>query len=240
MEKKVVSKIKKLLALSDKAGTEAEAFSAMSKAHELLARHGLSLGDIEMADDRQEEEYEQQEKIEDVGLRPWKRLIWSGLAELYFCQYYYIGTRRHFLIGKSSNIEICKYLIQYIINVGEKLAAEGVADAALKRGYKTSFKAGFGNRIYRRCKTEIENAKNHGIKDSSTGNMLIVHPLYEKARAELEEVKKDLGLKFRSHATTSTVRHAAGWYEGQEAANKVSLSSSSLSGIQVAKQIASG
>lgn len=143
LDKKAALKIKKLLALSDGAGTEAEAFAAMSKAQELLAKHGLNVGDVLS---ESPEGYEREERKFAVGLLPWKRYVYDGLCALYFCEYYFSGTKRHFIVGKASNIEICKHLIDYTIRSGIKISNIAAWQQPKKERatYKHSFRTAFG------------------------------------------------------------------------------------------------
>lgn len=233
MENSIVSKIKKLLALAEKGGTEAEANSAMAKAQELLAKHGLSMEAID--------EFGAPEKVErDITVSytaPWKRTIWSAISKLYFCQAYHTGGQKMYLVGKPSNIAIAKYIIGYCINTGEKLAKDAAKDYPSGMGFINSFKKGFGGRIYTRAMAEIEKAKTGGITDTVTGNQLIVHPLYTQAKTEVDVFMRTAGIRLSSSSSQSGPRNRDGYIVGANAANGISLRANALSGGSANRRI---
>lgn len=241
MDNALTTKIKKLLALAERAGTEHEAELAMAKAQELLSKHGLHMGDVQDAGDEPKESYEHTEFSEQVGVMPWKRIIWNNVAELYFCQYYSDGPRKHYLVGKTSNIAISEYLIRYLIRSAESMAEKGSREVMARRDYAHSFKVGFARRIAARCREEIARAKANGIKDSATGNALIVHPLYTQAKTDIAKVLKELNINLTSNVHRNVVRHEGGYNAGQEAGSKASLAANAVgTDGRLAKQIARG
>ncbi len=222
-------KIRKLLVLGNRGGTESEAMAALGKAQELLAKHGLSMSDI--SDDEQEP-YIRDTTTTQIGLRPWKRYIYSGICNLYFCKYYFSGSKRHTIVGKPSNIEIAKYLIEFIIITGDKLAKSSENPQ--------SFKKGFGTKIHNRCEEEIKNAKKTGIKDSATGNMMVVHPLYTQSELDIKKFMSELNIKITQSYTKPqrfNESQRSAYINGQSAANAVSLIANAINNENSIKMI---
>lgn len=225
---KAISKIKKLLALNDRAGTEAEAFAAMAKAQELLIKHGLDMDNVKIANG---ECYEVDHSQMDKQQAPWKVYIWDGCAHLYFCSFFYKRHQKvNSLVGKSSNLQICKYLIEYIIRTGESIATKEALflPSGSRRSYKHSFLLGFAYTINSRCKDEIKRAKEEGIKDQSTGNMLVVKSLYEQTTLELEATLQQMKINPKASKYTPSLSNGGAFKDGKEAAKNISLSSNAI------------
>lgn len=234
---RAIAKIKKLLALGENGGTQHEAFSAMQKAQALLIKHGLEMDSVKETDS---ECYERNDSYMDKRNAPWKNYIWNGLAKLYFCTFFYNKYSGNYtLVGKPSNIEVCKYLIQYIIRTGEALAKKE-ADSlptGSRRSYKHSFLTAFSYTIQSRCFEEIRRAKEEGIKDETTGNMLIVHPLYTRAAIELEEALKQMKVAPKTSNYSPYISNQSGARNGAKAGASISLRANALNEENTLKYI---
>lgn len=77
------TKIAKLLALAEKAGTPEEAASATAKAQELMVKFNLESATIGKATDGKREDLKT-----DGGFYEFQRALWRNLAELNFCLYF--------------------------------------------------------------------------------------------------------------------------------------------------------
>jgi hypothetical protein len=216
----ILDKISKLLALGERGGTEAEATSAMQKAHELLAKHNLSLDDVK-ASPVAEEDYIRDEAAA-TPRQPWQNWVWSAVAELYFCQRYqriFRGEQTHLLIGKPSNIAVVKFVATYVVRTGEELARRAGHGLA----FRNSFKKGFAIRIMQRAKEEISLARAEGLTDSETGTALVVAPLYDQAKRDIERFLRENDLNPRNKRDCASVSDRDGFLAGKEAADTVSL-----------------
>lgn len=221
----IIAKINKLLALGERGGTEAEATAAMQKVHELLAKHNLQLDDVKDAPAK-EEDYVQDES-NSASRQPWQDYIWNAVAKLYFCKHLKrtsgSGTR-HLVIGKPSNIAVVKYVAAYIIRTGEELARQAAAGSDSKQTFRNSFKKGFAYRIQVRTEEEIRKAKAGGLTDSTTGTALILSPLYDQSKREIDRFIMEQGMRIRrSTRYDSGVSNPEGFNAGRNAADSVSL-----------------
>ena len=213
----IIDRITKLLALGERAGTEAEATAAMQKVHELLAKHHLSLDDVKSGPVA-EEDYVRDE-AEAAPRQPWQNWVWNAIAELYFCQHYtrkYDGTRSHLLIGKPSNIAVVKFVAAYVCRTGEAVARQPGKDQA----YRNSFKKGFAARIIQRAKEEVRRAKSEGLTDSATGTALVVAPLYDQAKRDIERFMLEQAMKPKMKTSRTSVNDPDGFLAGKAAAGR--------------------
>lgn len=240
MDNATIEKIQKCLELARRGGTEGEANAAMARVQALLAKHNLTMAEVE---DRGQtvEDYVRN----DLGrLQPWQRSVWNGIASLYFCSYFSSG-KNGVLIGKPSNAAIVRSMADYICKLGERLAAEGSAksledlpddlryDAAMRSmitQFRNSFKAGFSSRIYQRCAEEIRSAKAGNMTDENTGCALVVAPLYEKTGKEIAVFLRSLGVSVRSKTQSRRISSGDGYRAGQSAGNSVSLRGNTIGG----------
>ena len=119
--RKTIYRIKKLLALAnDKGATEGEAAEASRRAFALLAKWNLSLDSVEgkSANDEEPVETVASEKSIYAGGDRWAIGLYSRVAELNFCEYFFNancyvtnekGKRvlgvRHNVVGKRSNVD---------------------------------------------------------------------------------------------------------------------------------------
>lgn len=225
----IIAKISKLLALGERGGTEAEANAAMQKVHELLAKHNLSLDDVKDSPVA-EEDYIQDETEANRG-QPWQTYIWNAVAKLYFCKHLTKSSptgSHHLVIGKPSNIAVVKYVATYIVRTGEGLARQAAADVESKQTFRNSFKKGFAYRIAIRVEQEIANAKAGMMTDSTTGTALIVSPLYDQSKRDIERFIMGAGMKVRRGSGKFSVSNRDGFTAGRSAAETVSLRSNGV------------
>ena len=229
----ILEKVKKILALGERAGTEDEANAAMSKAHEILARYNLSVDDIPGDPHIVDEDYVNDGDEAGAQGNPWQRVIWMGIAEMYFCKYYssrpnFQGIAYHHLIGKPSNIAIVKYIARYVARTCLSEVEVNVHKHMDKISYRTSFKNGFANRVYHRCQDEIAKARAGQMKDSS-GRALILHPLYDKTKNDIQLFMKETNLRLSSGGGSyQKRRHGAGHSDGSAAGDRVGISSNGV------------
>lgn len=115
MENNIIIKIKKLLALSE-SSNEYEAKVAMLKAQELLAKHKLSLKEIE-----EHEDINVMEGKTNITFRQgkWKGKLADLIAENFGCYHYYRTNRTHTIIfmGKDEeDVTVCKMMLEYAVD----------------------------------------------------------------------------------------------------------------------------
>ena len=129
---RVCRKIAKLLALAERAGSEAEAHAAASRATQLLHEYRLSLEDV------QEQEREASDPLIERSVSTgssrrvaWHQIVASGVGNAFGVFALSYSSRRrgcYFrLFGRRSAVEIAEYTILFALREIEKLGAEAAA-----------------------------------------------------------------------------------------------------------------
>ncbi|HKL85343.1 MAG TPA: DUF2786 domain-containing protein [Treponemataceae bacterium] len=209
----ILEKVKKLMALGN-SPSEAEAASAIAKARELLARHGLSMTDVEA----HSPEIVEGVLFEKQRLRSWEAQLIHVVTRATFTQALHVrkGKTSHvLLIGREVNTIAAKDLFEYLHLVVLKL---GRANSS-KVAHLESFKCGVVQRIGERLKYKEEESQKF---DSEKEERSLV-PLMDKT-AEKEN-KDFISEKYGKTSTKKSGRRvdAGSYYKGIEAGEKVSL-----------------
>lgn len=127
----VVEKVRKLLALAAKAGTEAEAAAATEKAQALLEAYNIDMLTIEQGGG---DSGKREEQRLNGGMYIYERELWTAIAELNFC--FYFTTRQkathkrrkisfaHRIVGRVVNVAATKAMAIYLQGTIERLCRE--------------------------------------------------------------------------------------------------------------------
>lgn len=217
----IIEKIQKCLELARRGGTEGEATAAMSMVQALLAKHNLSLAEVESKGQKAEDYI----RNEAGRLAPWQRYVWNGISKLYFCSFFASGSNG-IVIGKPSNIAIVSSMAAYVCSLGEQLAKAGSKD----RTFRNSFKAGFAQRISQRCFEEIKRAKENKVMDENTCTALVLAPLYEKTGKEISLWMARQGIQTSRGRSNQRVSNRDGYFAGRSAGDGVSLGRNGITG----------
>lgn len=139
---KVVERVQKLLALAARNPNEAEAASATSKAHELLAAYNLDMIAVERA---QGGSAKREAAALKGGAYAFQRQLWRDIAELNMCLYFPYKVRKparevqkregytkvvrgytfeHRVVGRVANTTATRVMAQYLEQVIERLVRE--------------------------------------------------------------------------------------------------------------------
>jgi hypothetical protein len=149
MEQKLLDRLNRLRAMAEDVNSEAEAMIAMRRLHSLLAKHNLSLVDL---DNKNGQENIDQHSFLDVS-RPWKKQIVNGIAKLYFCHLYVerVDKKKAMFVitGEEHNREFAVFLIKNVVRVVEAQALAESKAAYGKRSvpFINSFRNGAAYRI---------------------------------------------------------------------------------------------
>lgn len=149
---KIISKITKLLALSDleRNPSESEAVSASLAAQRLLAKYNLSMADVTGERDPAEEI---EQVIADVGTgKNWKYRLADVVANNYACKTFSQGSDKFVFYGYKADILIARRVYIYLFKVGNRLANQYVKKyretiSYDTRGIYNSFVSGFINGV---------------------------------------------------------------------------------------------
>lgn len=202
----IIEKVRKLLALAERAGTEAEASNAMARVQEILTKYNLDIdavkgaGEASFTQEHQEFEWNQS----------WIRQVYMGVAHLYFCHMYYTpnGTDNQVitLVGKPVNLQTARYVADVIIATGKRMAKAYAQNAYAEFGMNAvsasnNFKKGYALRIRSRCDQLVAEATRGQVKNADTGTALVVGDFYKRELAAIDEFEKNtLKLKLQSGA----------------------------------------
>lgn len=250
----IEEKIRKLLALGERAGTEAEAAAAMSAAHRLLAQHNLDMQTVQ-AGGMEKEEGIETDKTTESKLSNTQPIdyIYAAVGKLYFCKVYTSKrrvdgefVRSVCIMGRPSNIAIVKYVAAYMVRSMEE-QAQRQGKAALQelareggvlnvRLWRSSFRLGFALRVSNRVEDEIKQANAGTIV--SDGRALALAPLYNKEASAIAKYMADSKMKLASSRSKCSVRSTSGYDAGQAAGERAALRSNGLTGSTGHKQLA--
>lgn len=224
----IIEKVRKLMALAERAGTEAEAENAMARIQEILTKYNLSMDAVTAPG----EETFVQEHQEFEWNQTWIRETYRGIARLYFCHMYFVqnGLKNQCitLVGKPVNIQTARYVADVVIATGKRLAKAYAQDAYREFGMNSvsasnNFKKGYAIRIGQRCNEMVRDAQAGAVKDSTTGTALVVGDFYKRELAAIHDFEqKSLGLRFKNGSGMKMGDHGH-MSAGAEAANSVNL-----------------
>lgn len=214
-DNKIIEKVKKLLALGT-SSSEAEASSAIEKAHALLAEHNLSLSDVKETGDILEETLEEGKRIPS-----WKKMLITSVARANYCDALqrttmvwsgksYSSLKKVALIGKAHNLVVAKAMVEYLFDAIERLSKNNSPSrqGKGKNPYIESYKLGATSNI---CKRLHEIAEAEQKPESGMSGLVA----YEKA--EIQNFLKDLGSKKTSikSKVSSAQAYNKGFIDGQ-------------------------
>ena len=199
-EESVVQKIKKLLALADGNQNEHERAVAMQFALDLLAKHNLSMTEVQglsLKLDIKTEEVEGNFKLD-----PWIRIVLLASCKLYYTEYFIRvkwdwlrerNERTPIFVGTAENIAVTIDVADWLIKSIRKESNWMYRDEYERR----SFRIGAGDRIMERVIEMTEAEKRQGVGAKSCSNSLMV------LRNQLERANQE-------HLAKLDLRHSKG------------------------------
>ncbi len=166
-----LQKIRKLLALADGNQNENEREVAMQFAMDLLAKHNLTISQVEGIEfDRQVGEY-----AGNIRLERWTKHVVSAACTLYYTDFFisdrydWKGSRRTIpvFVGTEENVTVTMEVAAWLVN-----SIRAQSNLAFKDPHdRRSFRQGAARRILERAEAMVEAEKRQGI---STGTSLMV------------------------------------------------------------------
>lgn len=236
----VIQKIKNLLALAAKAGTEAEAENASRHAQALMLKYRLSVAELESSAPESVAasigEYNGPEAA--VKIAQWKVYLMNVICSINGCKLIINnipirhGTRRQFnrvflVIGSEADAALVSAFYCNLRDTIEFLA-KSHQPAGLARGegknWATSFKLGCTVKINERLKEGAASARQEAIVENKITALAVIDNRNEAVSAYM--VKKHPKLK-NVQASRSNVRGEA-YSAGMAAGSRVNLSSKVL------------
>jgi hypothetical protein len=149
-DRKIIERLQKIKALAER-GAEGEAENAAKLLGKMLAKHRLSIADIEI----KEEPEDVIEKIRHQGVSntSWQRTLASACARYFDCRYAYTtGVPTDMLCGYTEDIECFKYLFTVAKRQIETQTKEASRKGEIKgrramNAYRLSMVMGFRTKL---------------------------------------------------------------------------------------------
>lgn len=224
----IVSRIKKLLALTEERGaTKEEAASAAAKVQALLFEHNLEMSECTAS--QIVEDIDRYDNALGVPAgspynQPY-RTLYSQICRYNFCKLINIGDGKVAIIGKKSNVEVCRYLYEYLsatltglANKAWKEYLSGFENSFYVKGNIRTFKASFvvGAAIEIGARLKAQQEQNQNASSACTALVVV-------SSQQLAIRVKQIFPRLVS-GRGSKVRDGSGYAAGQAAGRTVSLS----------------
>jgi hypothetical protein len=220
---KVLDRIKKMMALANCDGaTEGERAAALKMSFNLLAKHNLSMVDVDARNSTPQENRESQKAT--FVVYPWARQIAGLVGDLFFCNYYYMRSNSgkqatHVFIGKESNAVTAQYMSEFVVKSVCREAARLYGSAI------TPEARCFAIGVVATLRTRIREMKDAMTAESGKGTELALVNLYASERKANELWLAEQGVKLRTtQSQQKGITSSAAYGQGKDFGSKVSLS----------------
>jgi hypothetical protein len=159
---KVINKVRKALALANDNPSDNEAHTAMLLAQQMLAKHGMTMKDVEG-------EQEDLKKVVEVNIIDytgripwWKKQLAMVIADNFKCKVYKSGRYKSTLVyfGLEEDVEIAKSVYEYAENILDKLAKSYVGklyrQGKSTKGVRNEYILGFLHGLSEKFREQVE------------------------------------------------------------------------------------
>lgn len=162
VEEKMIERIRKMLAKTTNNPSAEEAQTALLMAQELMAKHGLTMKDFEVAKQASKEVI-QGEATDWTKLPWWYKKLSTILADNFRCYTFWRNSGRHqklIFMGVKEDVEVCQTLFNYSIlfvtqqavKLRKKARKEGNSTDGLMNDYVSGFLSGLSDRYQEQVK----------------------------------------------------------------------------------------
>ena len=212
----VIEKVQKLLALSTSSNAN-EAAAAAAAANKLMDKYRLSEDDLEVSSEGFDAIEEDPDYIYQTGkITPWKHILMHVLIRHYGCAHYNDNTfekgrkfSRFRLVGRRSDITICKYMFSWLTLECQRLANIEVKGCG--RVFIASYCEGFVHGV-------AEQLKKSRIEVQATATSAAIVKLdarSQEATKRMNELHKLSYKKASSYRQTDRSAYSMGKERGQ-------------------------
>lgn len=211
MSEAIIEKVRKLIKLGTNEGAaEGERDNAMRMAYALLAKHNLSMSDMDVQVEKRVESFL------DIWQDKYMANVGNAMAKLFFCYCYRtkkFGSKddRLFFVGKEGNTETAKVMTEYLI--------KSIRSEMSKRKVGSSFANGATAAIQLRVRELIEKPSEE-ISSSMALAIMSVHKTEEQANLDFI---KNAGTELVAAKSKATRMNANEYHQGREYGEKVNL-----------------
>jgi hypothetical protein len=222
-QEKIIDRVKKMMALANCSGAaEGERDNALRMAYNLLAKHNLSMSQVEAHNSTPQEQRESQKAT--FVVYPWARQIAGLVGSLFFCNYYFMRSPNgkqadHVFIGKVSNVATAQYMSEFVVKSVCREAARlyGSAIAPEARCFAIG--------VVRKLQERVNEIKSSLNKESATGTELALINIDKAEKAANSLWLAEQGVKLRTSASRQKgVTDSDAFHAGKDFGAKVSLS----------------
>lgn len=224
-EDKIISKVRKLLntANGTAEGGEHERDTAMRMALNLLAKHNLSMSDLE--------ESKQEDRCVDndstFHSAPWMRTVGYAMAELFFCAFYVTRIHgknrlRFTFIGREGNVQTAKEMTTYLIKSVESESRKAQKQHGQTGEWAGGFRKGAGMRIWVRSK-ELRKQAEQESNAATTGTALVLASVYAQEKSKNEQYIQGMGVELTVRKAVTHKTNTSGYIAGDNFGKTVSL-----------------
>ena len=217
---RIIDRIQKLLALSS-SDEEHEAATAAKMVQDLLAKHNLTMRDLNKAQLEKETEIVDKSVINKSRMPGWYTELLVSLASAFDCKVI-VGTGYRStslrLVGTERDTTVAQLMFEYLCEVIDRLAKKHAYGRG--RTYVASFRRGMVSRLSDRVVTDAKKKRSE------------IDPETEEQVEGLILLKKDKLTRYMASLSTSGsysshlggIGHASGYHSGKTAADSVNLS----------------
>jgi len=221
----IVARVQKLLALAT-SPNEHEAASAAAKAHALLAEHNLSLSEVASSNSDTDTPVGTVESTTVHGT-PYERRMWSQVAKLNFCSYFYTRTYKgkilHNVVGNQANSLVACAMATYLMDTVLRLSKEARAERDESMRWRDAFRKGCADTITHRIMERIKELRSGEDATKSISNPGNLPALYDDQNKAVQAYLA----KNHPNLTTAKSREgradASAYRSGSQAGSTVSL-----------------
>jgi hypothetical protein len=223
-DSRIIRKMKSLMAMANDKSSENEATTALRQLHTMLAKHNISVEQLDEPEEEQVDEY-----CEEFRAPPWKRQVARAIARLYFCEMYHAslgkGKANIFFVGTESNRTFAMWVFKMVTTSIERDARKESREIYGKENssFVNSFWTGAMKRIISRCRELANQAKDGDLQDDEGNTLPAMVGLYTKHLREVEawlSANKNL----EQGSARTQVKNQAGYSRGKAAGDRVQLS----------------
>lgn len=226
----ILDRVRKLLALSERGGTEHEAANAAAAAQRLMATHNLN--EAMLANDAPGDSTPHEEVVDaTLDDTASKKVVWKGflavsIAKANGCKAYWRGAHLR-LIGVASKRNVVHHMYGWAVSEIDRLATEQAH--GLGRSYARSWRIGCAERLGVRIKEEAAAVLQEAVASTSGAALVRVNnglARIEQDRMRVQAVADLLGLR----SAKPTHFRVDAYSAGQAAGNTIRLGGHSQMG----------
>ena len=207
-------KIQKLLNLADGNSFEGEANAALAKAHELMAKHNITMDQLDAAGREKELGKLGQWNHGDKAYKVWERTLMKAIAKLFDCEVVMSGAQGNrkksmMLIGREGNVKTAQIMYNWIADKAHKDAVKLFGGRAVSKC--NAYCVGIANEITYR----VNQMKKQDLESGKGWCLVVVN--------EVKAYMRELYPALRTIKMNGTVGDTAAYHAGRTDGSNIGL-----------------